>query len=61
MGVAIVMVDFGAGYSSFSYSWRFPFDKIKIDRTFMHGASTYLIAVIQGSGQNSSIQRLFAG
>jgi len=35
MGVAIVMDDFGAGYSSFSYLWRFPFDKIKIDRTFM--------------------------
>jgi predicted signal transduction protein with EAL and GGDEF domain len=37
MGVAIVMDDFGAGYSSFSYLWRFPFDKIKIDRTFMQG------------------------
>ncbi|RXT33570.1 putative bifunctional diguanylate cyclase/phosphodiesterase [Bradyrhizobium betae] len=37
MGVAIVMDDFGAGYSSFSYLWRFPFDKIKIDRSFMQG------------------------
>jgi diguanylate cyclase (GGDEF)-like protein len=37
MGVAIVMDDFGAGYSSLSYLWRFPFDKIKIDRTFMQG------------------------
>ena len=35
MGVAIVMDDFGAGYSSFSYLWRFPFDKIKIDRSFI--------------------------
>lgn len=35
MGVAIVMDDFGAGYSSLSYLWRFPFDKIKIDRAFM--------------------------
>jgi EAL domain-containing protein (putative c-di-GMP-specific phosphodiesterase class I) len=37
LGVAIVMDDFGIGYSSLSYLWRFPFDKIKIDRSFMQG------------------------
>jgi diguanylate cyclase (GGDEF)-like protein/PAS domain S-box-containing protein len=49
LGVQIAMDDFGSGYSSLTYLQAFPFDKIKIDRTFVMnlGSNSQSAAIIR--------------
>ena len=53
LGVRIAMDDFGTGYSSLSYLQSFPFDKIKIDKTF--------IANLERNAQSAAIVRAVLG
>ncbi|MBY0338373.1 MAG: EAL domain-containing protein [Acetobacteraceae bacterium] len=53
LGVRISMDDFGTGYSSLSYLRSFPFDKIKIDRSFVGG--------IEAGGEAAAIVRAIIG
>ena len=53
LGVRIAMDDFGTGYSSLSYLQAFPFDKIKIDRSF--------ISNLERSAQAATIVRAVIG
>jgi EAL domain-containing protein (putative c-di-GMP-specific phosphodiesterase class I) len=56
LGVCVAMDDFGTGYASLSYLQAFPFDKIKIDQTFIakigkNSAAPAIIHAILGLGR----------
>ncbi len=65
-GVRISMDDFGTGYSSLSYLRSFPFDKIKIDRSFVRDLverpdSVAIIRAISGLGRSLNISTTAEG
>ncbi len=66
LGVRIAMDDFGTGYSSLSYLQRFPFDKIKIDRSFIEAMqdtaeSVAIVRAVTGLGQGLKIPVIAEG
>ncbi len=66
LGVRISMDDFGTGYSSLSYLRSFPFDKIKIDQSFVRGrpddpSSIAIVRAIAGLGRSLGMTTLAEG
>jgi diguanylate cyclase (GGDEF)-like protein/PAS domain S-box-containing protein len=66
MGISIVLDDFGTGYSSLSYLRMFPFDKIKIDRSFVHELAksadcAAIVSAVAGLGRSLRIDTVAEG
>ena len=66
LGVQIALDDFGTGYSSLSYLHSFPFDKIKIDRSFItdlehNRHSMAIIRAVIGLGRSLDVPILAEG
>ncbi|MGO9022763.1 MAG: bacteriohemerythrin [Beijerinckiaceae bacterium] len=66
LGVRIAIDDFGTGYCSLSYLQFFPFDKIKIDRSFICNLGRYaqsraIIRAIVGLGRDLQIPIIAEG
>jgi diguanylate cyclase (GGDEF)-like protein/PAS domain S-box-containing protein len=66
LGVRIAMDDFGTGYSSLSYLQSFPFDKIKIDQTFIanldrNAHSAAIVRAVLGLGRSLNLTTVAEG
>jgi diguanylate cyclase (GGDEF)-like protein len=66
LGVSISMDDFGTGYSSLSYLRKFPFDKIKIDQSFVReisdtDESMAVVRAVMGLGSSLGIATIAEG
>lgn len=66
LGVRIAMDDFGTGYSSLSYLRHFPFDKVKIDGSFVRdlgeaGESLAIVRAITGLGASLGMETTAEG
>jgi diguanylate cyclase (GGDEF)-like protein len=66
LGLSIVLDDFGTGYSSLTYLHMFPFDKIKIDKSFVHELSSSaecaaIVCAVIGLGSSLGIGTVAEG
>ncbi len=66
IGVRLVLDDFGTGYSSLAYLNRFPFDALKIDRSFIDGLGieqerTAIVEAVIGMARALSLDAIAEG